>query len=153
MRFWFDTEFFENGRNINLISIGVVAEDGREYYAETNQAKWLAQRTKWLRENVAPGLSNVPKARNVIAAELVGFFGHEPEIWAYYGSYDWVVLCQLYGKMIDLPNRWPMFPMDVKQFCVMKGNPKLPDQYTQKHNALADAWWTRRAWEFLAKEK
>lgn len=35
MRFWFDTEFFKDGRVIDLISIGVVAEDGREYYAET----------------------------------------------------------------------------------------------------------------------
>lgn len=29
MRFWFDTEFIENGHTIDLISIGIVAEDGR----------------------------------------------------------------------------------------------------------------------------
>ena len=31
MRFWFDTEFHENGSFIDLISIGVVSEDGRQY--------------------------------------------------------------------------------------------------------------------------
>ena len=30
MRFWFDTEFYEDGHTIQLISIGVVAEDGRD---------------------------------------------------------------------------------------------------------------------------
>ena len=33
MRYFYDTEFIENGRTIELISIGVVAEDGREFYA------------------------------------------------------------------------------------------------------------------------
>ena len=32
MRFFYDTEFIDNGRTIELISIGVAAEDGREYY-------------------------------------------------------------------------------------------------------------------------
>lgn len=33
MKYFFDTEFHEDGRTIDLISIGIVAEDGREYYA------------------------------------------------------------------------------------------------------------------------
>ena len=33
MRYFYDTEFIDNGRTIELISIGVAAEDGREYYA------------------------------------------------------------------------------------------------------------------------
>lgn len=31
MRYFYDTEFIEDGHTIELISIGVVAEDGREY--------------------------------------------------------------------------------------------------------------------------
>jgi hypothetical protein len=34
MRYWLDTEFIEDGHTIDLISIGIVAEDGRELYAE-----------------------------------------------------------------------------------------------------------------------
>ena len=33
MRYFYDTEFIDNGRIIDLISIGVAAEDGREFYA------------------------------------------------------------------------------------------------------------------------
>ena len=33
MRYYLDTEFIEDGKTIDLISIGLVSEDGREYYA------------------------------------------------------------------------------------------------------------------------
>ena len=32
-RYFYDTEFIEDGRIIDLVSIGVVDEHGREYYA------------------------------------------------------------------------------------------------------------------------
>lgn len=32
-RYFYDTEFIEDGETIGLISIGIVADDGREYYA------------------------------------------------------------------------------------------------------------------------
>ena len=37
MRYFFDTEFFEDGKTIDLISIGVVAEDGRTFYAISSE--------------------------------------------------------------------------------------------------------------------
>lgn len=152
MRFWFDTEFYENGVTIELISIGVVSEDGRSYYAETPDAKRLAQKTKWLSENVAPHLSSdnrhtYPLWR--IADALVEFMGEKPEIWAYYADYDWVALCQLHGRMIDLPKGWPMYCRDVKQFADSLGNPELPKQTSAVHSASSDAAWTKQAWQFL----
>ena len=33
MKYFYDTEFIDDGHTINLISIGIVAEDGHEYYA------------------------------------------------------------------------------------------------------------------------
>ena len=33
MRFFYDCEFIEDGTTIDLVSIGVVGEDGREFYA------------------------------------------------------------------------------------------------------------------------
>lgn len=149
MRFWFDTEFYEDGRTIDLISIGVVAEDGRTYYAETMDALDLAGNSDWLRENVAPHLRGPNKLRRHIASELMGFMGEKPEIWAYYADYDWVVLCQLFGRMIDLPNGWPMFCRDVKQLADSLGNPDLPEQKSNEHYALADALWCREAWILL----
>jgi hypothetical protein len=41
MKYFLDTEFAETGGTenptIDLISLGIVAEDGREYYAESSQ--------------------------------------------------------------------------------------------------------------------
>lgn len=40
---------------------------------------------------------------------------HQPEFWGYYGDYDWVVFCSLFGKMINLPQGFPMYLRDLKQ--------------------------------------
>lgn len=39
MKFFLDTEFYEDGSTIDLISIGVVTEDGREFYAVSQEAQ------------------------------------------------------------------------------------------------------------------
>ena len=148
MRFWFDTEFIEDGRTIDLISIGVFSEDRRKFYAESAECD-LSRADRWVHDNVFPHLHGEKTPRAQIASDLIKFMGQEPEIWAYYADYDWVALCQLYGRMIDLPKEWPMFCRDVKQLCDSLGNPELPKQEIGEHNALADACWTAQAWQFL----
>lgn len=149
MKFWLDTEFYEDGKTIELISIGIVAEDGRTYYTETGNAPFLASQSDWLKANVLPHLTGHELPRSAIAGDLIEFMGEKPEIWGYYADYDWVVLCQLYGRMIDLPKGWPMFCLDVKQLCFHLGNPKLPKQMSTEHHALADAVWIKTAYEWL----
>lgn len=150
MKFWFDTEFYEDGRTIELISIAVAAEDGRVYYAEVPNAQELASKTEWLKNNVWPHLNGVsPTSREQIALDLIAFMGAEPEIWAYYADYDWVVLCQLFGTMMDLPKGWPMYCRDLKQLADDCGNPKLPPQRGAEHFAPHDAIWARDTWDWL----
>lgn len=152
MKIWFDTEFIEDGKTIDLVSIGLVREDGRTYYAETNDYI-PGKASQWVRDNVLSHLRGgdwiVP--RDVIAREIVEFSGEKPEFWAYYADYDWVVLCQLYGTMMNLPKGWPMYCRDIKQLCDSLGNPKLPEQGKGEHHALDDARWNKKAWEFLSK--
>ena len=157
MRYWLDTEFVEDGKTIDLLSIGIVAEDGREFYAQTDGeglAKLaLGEGFEWVRENVLPHLQPTFQPRQDVRQEVVAFCDPEkhgkPEFWGYYADYDWVVLCQLFGTMSDLPRGWPMYCRDIKQLCDDKGNPKLPEQGKNEHHALADAHWNKRAWEFL----
>jgi hypothetical protein len=150
MRYWFDTEFIEDGRTIELVSIGIVAEDGREFYAECAEATLHFDRADpWVKENVLAHLTGVRSVRAVIADDIVAFCGEKPEFWAYYADYDWVALCQLYGRMIDLPVGWPKYCRDIKQFCDSLGNPALPKQAGTEHHALADARWNRQAYEYL----
>lgn len=150
MRFFFDTEFIDDGKTIDLISIGIKAEDGREYYAESYEFNRSCA-NEWFINNVLPHLREVPKPRAVIAAEIIGFVGQGPEFWGYYSSYDWVALCQLYGPMIARPSEWPMYCMDLKQFCLSLGNPRLPPQEGKdKHDAMCDARWNFESFKFLA---
>lgn len=156
MKIFFDTEFYENGSTIELISIGIIREDGKRYYAETNNSHVLCLRDNWLIENVKPHLflPNVDlKSKEEIAIDIIEFVGKSPEFWGYFADYDWVVLCQLYGRMIDLPTGWPMFCMDLKQLAITKGfvnSNGLPSQNDgPEHNALADAIWNKEIYEFL----
>ena len=162
MRFWFDTEFIEDGRTIDLMSIGIIAEDGRELYVENLDCD-LSMAGDWVRQNVIPHLGKddpLRLYRKQIRHTVREFVGEhpvttgptKPEFWAYYADYDWVVLCQLFGTMMDLPNGWPMYCRDVKQLCDMLGNPKLPEKNKGEHHALADAKWTKDAWHFLFAE-
>ena len=164
MRYWLDTEFVEDGSTIELISIGIVAEDGREYYAINSDCD-LDKANDWVKENVIANLepknqagATFWKPKSVIKQGILGFIGWrsgtdphwtKPEFWGYYSDYDWVVLCQIFGSMMDLPSSWPMYCRDIKQWCDYLGNPQLPEQGKGKHNALADAHWNKKAWEFL----
>jgi hypothetical protein len=150
MRYWFDTEFIDDGRTIELISIGIVSEDGRRYYAESEECD-LSRGCEWVQKNVIPHLTGPRKPRSRIAQDLKLFCGRSPEFWAYFNAYDWVALCQLYGRMLDTPEGWPNFCFDVQALRCQMGIVNLPEQSTTKHNALADAEWTREAFEYLLK--
>lgn len=148
-RIWFDTEFIEDGHTIDLISIGMVREDGATLYLENRDCDH-SRASDWVKENVLSQLKGGPGLNRAGIADAVKkFAGDKPEFWGYYADYDWVVLCQLYGTMMDLPNGWPMFCLDIKQVCVVLGDPDLPAQDAGEHHALADARWNRKAWEFL----
>lgn len=142
MRIWFDTEFIEDGRTIELLSIGLVREDGLEYYAEPREAE-RARSSAWVRDNVLPHLTGPVKRRSLIAKEIVQFVGTAPQFWAWYGAYDWVVLCQLYGTMMDLPQGWPMHVMDYKQTCTETRSRLIQPDF-MRHHALDDARWLAR---------
>lgn len=57
VRYFYDCEFIEDGKTIDLISIGILAEDGREYYAVNSDmpVERIAVHD-WLAKNVVPWL-------------------------------------------------------------------------------------------------
>jgi hypothetical protein len=150
MRFFFDTEFAERPCTIDLISIGIVAEDGRTFYAESSETDW-SQANMWVQMNVRPHLTGPLMTRAEIAAGILDFVGDDPDpqFWAYFGAYDWVVFCWLFGTMAKLPPHFPMFVRDLKQLALDVGNPRLPSQTSAAHNALADALWNVEVYAFL----
>lgn len=155
----YDTEFHEDGKTIELISIGIVRIDAPgEYYAVNADVDYpRAWLNPWLRQNVlaqlpfdaATGKINTahrdvkPKAQ--IAYEVYDFLtagGPDPDLWAWYGAYDHVALAQLWGPMINLPKGLPMFTMDLKQ-VEHRSRISLPDQTGGNHSAIEDARYNR----------
>ena len=212
MNYYMDTEFLEGTQEkrmfgikygqtkptIDLISIALVAEDNREFYAiskdfnlkeawnrfqYTNFGKDGKHKVKeyWIRENVllpifeelvnkwaleerkANKIScttgyNPPikftyknfrklinkygKTNKQIAEEIKDFIydksfkdnsnnaiihddnwlNGKPQFYGYFADYDWVALCWLFGKMIDLPKAFPMYCNDLKQEMDRKVN-------------------------------
>lgn len=152
MRVFFDTEFIENGKTIDLISIGMVREDGDTYYAEPLECD-LSKASPWVVKNVLPQLRPTHrKPRKLIASEIVDFVGEEPKFWAFFSAYDWVALCQLFGTMMHLPKGWPMWCRDLKQELARQGIVDLPAQTTVEHDALADALYTKELFDLVMRD-
>jgi len=148
MKIWFDTEFIEDGNTIDLISIGMAREDGAGLYLESSECDF-SRADLWVKENVIAHLSGNTTTRADIARQVRSFAGDAPEFWAYYADYDWVVLCQLYGRMIDLPTGWPMYCRDLKQSADERGVDLSTIPNLQEHNAHSDAKWCRDAYRAM----
>ena len=142
MRYFYDTEFLDDGERIGLISIGIVAEDGREYYAINADAPWPEIYThEWLMENVIPHLGiqgwqagsdggmypvffNLTPLASAerIAADVLWFLDPNPdddyrntELWAWCGAYDHVGTYQLWGPMVAVHGTGlPFYTHDLK---------------------------------------
>lgn len=166
VRCFVDTEFYEDGETIDLISLGAVRSDGYEFYAVNSEAQ-LHRASDWVREHVISQLPpyNNPawrKRREIassfgrfMSGERIAGFGDEGdrsavgEVWGYFSDYDWVAICQLYGTMMGLPKHFPKYCLDLKQLSWMLGNPKHPEQKSGEHDALWDARWNRDLFMFL----
>ncbi|HDY88171.1 MAG TPA: 3'-5' exoribonuclease [bacterium] len=150
MKYFIDTEFVEKPNTIDLISIGIVGEDGSEYYAIHRDFNLKnAWNNKWVRDNVLEPMYNhearlaahranvyfpkfsrrrfrtqkyiIGKPIGCIRKEIIDFIDVSPELYGYYADYDWVVFCWIFGRMIDLPKYFPMYCRDLKQMMDEKG--------------------------------
>lgn len=168
MKYYYDFEFIERPGSLQPISIGVVAEDGREYYAVYNDFDIdEVMEDQWLMDNVMASIDHSIvrngighdigmviqdydlKSRSIIAADLTNFIQPGAELWAWYGSYDHVCLAMTFGRMIDLPKHVPMYTNDIKTLVKLAGNPQMPKQPEGLHNALEDARWNKVRYEYL----
>jgi hypothetical protein len=154
MRYFYDTEFIENrGEAVVLISIGMVAEDGREYYAQNAECD-LTTANAWVKANVIPQLQmpfqTQSKSREIIATELLEFIGDDmPEFWGYCSAFDHLLLVQLFKGFDNMPKHWPYFTHDIAQLAHQLDNPPLPNTNPCVHHALSDARWNMEAYFHL----
>ena len=121
MRYFLDTEFIESGpyHPVQLISIGIVAEDGREFYAQSSEFD-ASMASDWVKQNVLAQMDPRGEYSSLkeIGTKIRQFIGADkPEFWGYYADYDWVVFAQIFGSMMNLPDGFPMYCRDIKQLC------------------------------------
>ena len=160
MKYFYDTEFIERGSEypIEFISIGMVDEKGQTYYAineffkqfKNNKELFDKQyklKDDFVFDNVISKLEDDDKyykSLDEIKKDLLIYIDNkDPEFYAYYADYDHVVLCQLFGSMIDLPEGWPMYTIDLKQIADEIGFDTDRLSQNNEHNALSDARWDK----------
>ncbi len=160
MKYFVDTEFVyttgTGGATIYPLSIGVVAEDGREFYRVNEAAIHNTRVTRnlqaFVKEHVIPVLFKDPAIRDGvtvspladIANDLRAFIGDDitPQFVGEYAAFDYVVLSTIMGGFDKWPEDWPMHIRDLMQESCPESVSALP------HNALADARAVRDAWRW-----
>lgn len=173
-KIFFDTEFTGLHQRTTLISIGLVSECGKTFYAEfTDYDK--VQVDMWLEENVIKNLILPHNQGNGIT--LKGIVGDkefirehlekwlsqfdEIEMWSDCLSYDWVLFCNIFGHAFDIPSNIHYIPYDIcSVFKMLSIDPdfnreefaNVIDSIDLKHNALHDAQVIKLCYEKLIKE-
>ena len=144
---FFDTEFTGLHQNTTLISIGLISECGKTFYAEFLDFD-ESQINDWLRDNVLKNMqylwhrNNEPKqmirySTSDNRLENVKVFGKtdiikssieewlmqfsEIEIWSDCLSYDWVLFSQIFGHAFNIPKNVYYIPFDICTLFYAKG--------------------------------
>lgn len=149
------TQSADDGERFELISIAVVCEDSREYYAAVEGYDSSAV-APWIAEHVLPKLppqgDPLWKARDLIRDELAAFvIGDDIEFWTMCAWPDWSLVVRLFGRFEEVPNSWPMACWDLWQLEAELGitrTERLPEP-EGVHNALIDARYHQRIYDWL----
>lgn len=166
--YFIDTEFVEDGESIMPISVALVPldRDRRNLYLEFVHDEAKAEAHDFVRENVLPHLRGQEQYTREQAAEAITSYLGLPmskaeskvplEFWAYYASYDWVLLCQIFGTMMGLPRGMPHLCFDLQQLWLLHAGPAgaaKPPMPDNAHDALADAEWNRDFYEAMVASR
>lgn len=167
-KFYFDTEFLEHDvltadgrkiRAVELISIGMVDERGRKFYAVSSEFdRAAAEKNAFIRNNV---LSQLPpetewKPMAQIQKDLFAFIGtQEADFYHWQAPHDALLLYDLMAPRAFLDTRPRMMNVRENLHMVINigqkfndaGRPRniLPPRPGNLHDALADAEWNRQA--------
>lgn len=123
---FFDTEFTGLHQKTTLISIGIISECGKTFYAELNDYD-KSQLNDWLRENVIKHLGKTKdnsgiknRNENCVSIGNAEYVRHdllnwltqfeEIEIWSDVLAYDWMLFNMF---LADFSNGYPQLPKNI----------------------------------------
>lgn len=170
MNLYFDTEFTGLHKDTTLISIGIISEDGRTFYAElTDYDK--TQVDDWLQEHVINNLcrsigelsrmadkavhGNIKEVSEALIKWVSQF--DDVKIWSDCLAYDWVLFNHLFGHAFNLPKNIYYIPFDICTLFEIKGIDAdiSREEFINnsvignKHNSLYDAKVIRACYKKL----
>lgn len=133
---FFDTEFTGLHKDTTLVSIGLISECGKTFYAElTDYAK--GQIDEWLQENVISkltlsylghdiencGVTDNTDPSNIkfrgtlehLRVDLTKWLSQfeRVEMWSDCLSFDWVLFCNIFGHAFNVPSNVYYIPFDI----------------------------------------
>ena len=140
MKIFFDTEFTGLHQNTSLISIGLVDDQNKTFYAELTDYD-RAQVDEWLVKNVLANLmfSDDPeightdsilsdnftmKGDTALIKEYLTIWlssRGQIEMWSDCLAYDWVLFNQLWGHAFKIPKNIYYIPFDICPLMKLKG--------------------------------
>lgn len=162
---FFDTEFYDaqgDGFGVEFISLGVVNENDDEYYGVHDNFDYgECASSPWLCQNV---LNKLPDPKNWVDLDAIrrGFLDvvepcDEIQFWARNGTYDFYILCRLFGGYQGLHDTLYKEKGITKiEFCDTNhlrkelGYPKTPElAEADKHDAIVDARHEKVEYDFM----
>jgi hypothetical protein len=173
-KLFFDTEFTGLQQNTTLISLGIISDNDKTFYAEFTDFD-VSQCDNWIFDNVINKLifcgncgshysnddnniqiyANTIKIRKELERWLEQF--GQVEMWSDCLSYDWVLFNNLFGNAFKLPKNVYYIPFDICTVFKLKGidpdinREEFAEIYSlvDKHNALYDAKIIKLCYEKL----
>ena len=138
MRLFLDCEFTQRSAAAKLISLALVAEDGREFYAELIDTWREADCSDFAIKIVLPQLWGGSYALPIIGARSALFdfltsFDEALESVTDAAQYDWELFCELAYDDGKWPRNVRNHPIDANTLKLMNDGVLLP------HHALLDA--------------
>lgn len=165
MRIFMDCEFTGLHQHTTLISIALVADDDKIFYAELTDYD-PGQVNEWIQKNVIDALqgqewkpqSNVTfyhgdhaGLRDAVGNWLAQYAVEGVQVWSDVYAWDWVLFCEIFGSALHLPRGVFYMPFDLATYMQVMGmdpdidrdefaiGGHMPLARSSKHNALADA--------------
>lgn len=183
MRIFFDTEFTGLHQNTTLISIGMISEDGKRFYAELSDYdqsqvdEWIAENVlahrwihyKYFEEDVSKYF--VYGNKTSVAHELRKYLAQfdSVELVSDCAHYDMTLFISLFGTAFDIPkNVCPVcydINQDIAYFHEVDGYTAFDINREEilenndikikgnKHNALYDAEVIKALYEIVSKRR
>ena len=154
MLIFFDTEFTNLHISSKLISIGLISEDGQEFYAEMTDTYLKSHCTDWVKENVLTLLDASAEQRMTMDESAIQLrawiegFGEPVTLACDSEAWDWRWIQKLYATSDKWPINLAQKPVILK-FNNEVFNAAVDGAFTsglRRHHALDDAKANRTGW-------